>query len=194
MPLQAKTARSRRTRAALVEAVQHRLCGRGAFTAEEIARDAGCTAATFWAHFGTKDDAIGAAYEAALGELLELTERLFIEPGQGLLGLAQRQRASWSRHAVDALLDYFGRRDLLYRVALARLQQHRGLRRVYRQAEQQILAVVAQGLGEERPLDDARVVVAFCQGLSNPLLLGSEPGDRTRRRLSRGLLTLVDEV
>ncbi|MEM8904153.1 MAG: hypothetical protein AAGF02_10655 [Actinomycetota bacterium] len=181
MPATAKTARSQRTRGALVAAVHDRLAADGTFTAGDIAADVGCTAATFWAHFGTKDDAITAAFVTALDDLVVLAEHLF------------DRRPVTAEHVIDELITYFDRRALLYRSAIARFPEHRPLRVAYRGAEARTVDAVARSLGPDRTLDDAVAVVVFCQGINNPTLLRSAPGGRTRRRLADALATLLGD-
>ncbi|MEO1061789.1 MAG: TetR/AcrR family transcriptional regulator [Actinomycetota bacterium] len=186
MATAAKTARSRRTRTALVAAVHDRLAADGAFTAEEVAADAGCTPATFWAHFGTKDDAVAAAFETALDDLVALTTELFEDAIPADVG-------RWADAVTDRLIGYFAERALLYRAAIARFPEHRGLRRSYRDAEQRAEEIIAAALGPERDRNDAVAVLVFCQGLNNPGLLRSGPASRVRRRLADALATLVGD-
>lgn len=181
----AKTARSQRTRAALVAAVHAQLARDGGFTAEEIATTAGCTPATFWAHFGSKDDAVAAAFAVALDDLVALTAELFHDEPRADV-------EAWATTVVDRLIGYFADRALLYRAAIARFPEHRPLRAAYRDAEDRAEAIIAAALGPSHHHDDAIAVLVFCQGLNNPALLRSTPGGGVRRRLAVALTALVD--
>ncbi len=188
---EAKTARSRRTRAALVAAVRARLAAHGAFTAEQVAGDAGCRPGTFWAHFGTKDDAVTAAFGEALDDLVCLTETLFGDGEEGLGSTPPRRRRAWTAAVVDRLIAYFSTHTLLYRAAIARMSEHSPLRQAYREAERRTIEMVRRALGTARPREDAAVIVAFCQGLNNTIVLRSRRGDRSREQLARALHALA---
>ncbi len=181
----AKTARSRRTRAALVAAVHDQLASEGAFTAEEIAAGVGCTPATFWAHFGTKDDATAAAFDVALDDLVGLAETLF---GDGVTGDVE----AWAAQVIDRLIEYFAARALLFRAAIARFPDHPGMRSAYRSAEDRAVAAIEAGVGRAGGRDDAVAVLVFCQGINNPGLLRTGPDSPVRRRLAVALAALVD--
>lgn len=191
MQSETKTARSQRTRAALVAALQERLTRTGAFTADEVAASAGCSPATFWSHFGNKDDAVAAAFGAALGDLVELVEALFGESDEGLLAVEGGGEGVWAERAIDRLLAYFGRRSLLYRAAIARIPESREVRNVFRRVERRTIEIVASTLDRERPKADAIAIIVFCQGLNNPLMLRTTRGDPSRRRLAQALRGLV---
>lgn len=182
-----KTARSRRTRAALTASVRDRLCAQGGFTAEEVAGDAGCTVGTFWAHFSTKDDAVAAAFEQALDDLILVVEVTFSEPP------ADNSNA-WAAATVDRLVDYFATNALLYRLAIARLPEHRPIRDAYRTAEHRTIDLAEAALAGPDRRADAEAIISFCQGLNNPIVLRSEPGGRLRVRLARALGVLVGDA
>ena len=191
MATNALTARSRRTRAALVTAVHDRLAARGRFTAEEIASDVGCTPGTFWSHFTTKDDAISQAFEVALAELEELARDLF----SALPPVASRHDdtlLSWSEHTVSRLIAYFTDRALIYRSTLARIPEHRPILHALRDAEARITELIEDQLGGHASHDDAVTIVVFLQGLNNPAVLTRVPTPRTVSQLARALATLVE--
>lgn len=68
MPTPPQTARSERTRAALLKAATVRFLAQGveATSAEEIAADAGVTLRTFYRHFTSKHDLLFADYDSGL--------------------------------------------------------------------------------------------------------------------------------
>ena len=67
---QAPLRKTERTRLRLVEAVRHEIEDAGAFTAEQAARRAGASPATFYNHFGSKEDALAAAFAALMDDLV----------------------------------------------------------------------------------------------------------------------------
>ena len=95
--------------------------------------------------------------------------------------------------AIDRLVAYFQEHALLYRAALARFPEHAPMRAIYRDAEARTIERIARGIEADRPDEDAAVIVAFCQGINNPIVLRSQPGDRTRDRLAHALEALVFE-
>lgn len=192
MSIEAKTTRSRRTRAVLIAAVHDRLASDGNFTAAEIASDAGCTPGTFWAHFENKDDAVSAAFSVALDDLVELTRGIFGDGPSGLQACeADRAREAWSQATIDSLIDYFATRELLFRLAISRLPESRSIRHVFRDAENQTIELAAAAIGGPCPLDDAAAVIALCQGINNPIALRSKLGGRRRERLALALAAML---
>lgn len=188
MASEAKTLRSRRTRAALVAATRARLAEEGRFTAEAIAADTGCTPGTFWAHFGTKDEAVLAAMVATLDDLVGLVAELFGE----VPPLRSRQRrTSWAANTVEQLIDYFVANALLIRVALGRSEEHRPVIHAYRNAEERIIDLVLGGLTEGKTRDDAAAVVIFCQGINNAIVMRSKTGGTIRKNLATALSVLA---
>ena len=174
----ARTARSRRTRAALVAAVRSELRATGSFTAELVAERAGCSPATFYSHFATKDDALAAAFEVVLGDLVSQAEVHFTLDVVRARGVGQTVR-----DLVEHQATFFRTESLVFRAALARLPEHRGLRDAYRNAEAANLAHLksvvsdAQNLGLIRPGSPdvlAEAVMVLAQGINNPRLLRPE--------------------
>jgi len=189
-----RTARSRRTRRALVDAVREDLRANGAFTAETVAELAGCSAATFYSHFGNKDDALTAAFEQTLVDLVQgsdtrLTEERFLVEGIGPV----------VAEFVDWLADFFRVESLVFRTALGRLPHHRPLRDVYRQAE---IDTLARREATFRHLQDRSLVRAgdpgllaetfmvASQGINNPRALRPEAAG-VRGSLAEALTTII---
>lgn len=175
-----------------MRAVHDRLAREGAFTAEAVAADVGCTPGTFWSHFGTKDDAITEAFAATLEDLVALNAELWGDGPGGFGTSGPEQRTEWAAAAIDRMIEFFTARALVFRAAMARLAEHRELRTVYRRAERHAIDDVARALGPDRPPDDAALVIAFCQGLNNPTLLASATTERARRRLAQALLGFIE--
>jgi AcrR family transcriptional regulator len=171
----ARTARSRRTRELLVGGIRAQIRESGSFTADQIASRVACSPATFYSHFATKDDALAAAFESVLAEVVELcstmlTVEKFQSPGVHAAALT----------FVQAQADLFRRESLLFRMALSRLSAHQGVRHAYRRAEAATLAhleaVVIEGQhrgivasGDPRVIAETTLVLG--EGLNNPRLL-----------------------
>lgn len=182
--------RSRRTRAALVAGVRDELRATGSFTAEAVAARAGCSPATFYSHFGTKDDALSAAFEQTLTELVDGSVRQLTVAAFSDAGVADTVTAF-----VEHQTRFFRRESLVFRTALGRLPAHRPLREAYRQAERAVLAHLADVFAQ---LDEAGVIVAprpaelaeafmvASQGLNNPRALQPSAAG-VRASLARGL-------
>ncbi len=187
--MEARTARSRRTREALVDAVLAELRDSGSFTAGPVAARAGCSAATFYAHFPTKDDALAEAFGAVLDELVDRSaSRFAVGPGIVHPLTGTRGPTRFWLDVVDDLVEFFGREHLVFRSALARLPEHRPLRQSYRRAERHMLEVLrrfvvagqADGVvpcGDPDQLATTLLVVA--QGCNNPRLLRAPAAVRT---------------
>ncbi len=170
-----RTARSRRTRRLLVDGLRAHIRATGSFTANEISARVGCSPATFYSHFATKDDALAAAFESVLGDVVDLCRSMldldrFESPGVEAAVVA----------FVDAQADLFRRESPLFQLALSRLSSHRGIRSAYRSAEAETLAhleaVVVEGQrlglvtdGEPRVI--AETVLVLGEGLNNPRIL-----------------------
>ncbi len=145
----------------------------GAFTADTVAAGAGCSPATFYSHFGTKDDALTAAFEQTLAELVDdSASRLSIEC------FHERGVADTVMSFVEWQAEFFRLESLVFRNALSRLPDHQPLRAAYRRAEEltlsQLTATFAalQADGLVRPGQDASALAeAFMiasQGINNP--------------------------
>jgi AcrR family transcriptional regulator len=179
--VEARTARSRRTRAALVDAVHDELRRTGAFTVDQVVERAGCAPATYYAHFPTKDDAVAAAFGTVLDELERLAVSAF-----GLGDLERLGPAAFARGVEQELVAFFRTESLVFRAALARLSEHRPIRTRYRAAETRVLATIGGFLeqAEEaglvpgpRAAERAAAVLVVAQGCNNPRLLRAPDGD-----------------
>jgi AcrR family transcriptional regulator len=179
---------------ALVTAVRDELRATGNFDAERVVRRAGCAPATYYAHLSTKDDALGAAFELVLDDLVELVARRV--GGEGPDDLDR-----FCAVLVADLVDFFRTENLVFRAALARLGEHRGIRRCYREAERETVANLAgffrraQAVGGVTTAAGAdmlaEAVLVLCQGLNNPRLLGPEPPSEVLGALSRAMAALL---
>lgn len=193
---QARTARSRRTRSALVAAVRDELRRNGAFTGESVAERAGCSPATYYVHLPTKDDALAAAFGLVLADLDALGARLF-----DVEQLAARGVPRWCEEVVGETIGFFATETLVFRAALARLADHRRLRSAYRATEQATLTRVRAlvGAGQERrllaagsPDGRAEAALVLVQGLNNPRLWRRGLPDAVPAGLAAALRTVLD--
>lgn len=170
-----------RTHRALVEATRAELeAAGGRFSGEAVAARAGMAPATFYVYFPTKDDALAAALDDVLTELVDRTlAELTVE------GLLEDGLAEVVDRAVQSALRLFRTSAAVFRVALARLPEHRGIREVYRHhqrhAQDDIERFVRLGASAGKLTADDPAVVAtsllvLFQGLNNPLLLQRRAG------------------
>lgn len=181
--------KAERTRATLAGSTRAELAAHASFTAERVALRAGTSAATFYAHFPTKDDALTAAFALVLDDLVRRTnavlrvERLLDD------GLEATCAA-----LVAELVATFAADALVFRAALARMQDCRSLRELYRRSEAASLAHLeifvtrgqAAGLVTTSPAAEvAELVLVLCQGVNNPRLLRPRP-NRATRALTEG--------
>lgn len=183
--------KAQRTRRGLVEATRAVLTETGGFNAERVAERAGVAPATFYVYFPSKDEALAAALDAALGELVEATLTRFSV--ERILDDGLRPAVEG---AVEAALAVFTSSAVVMRLALARLPESRTIRHVYRdhqgQAIEALSRVIARGAAAGRitTADPAELTVALLvalQGLNNPMLLG-------RHRTDSVISHLVDMI
>lgn len=188
------TARSRRTRTALVAAVRAELAASGTFTAAAVAARAGCSAATFYSHFGTKDDALTAAFEQTLTELVDRSIR-DLDPSRLRTGGIEATLARF----VDEQARFFRTETLVFRTALSRLPHHRPIRDAYRDAERRTLDHLVLVVGELidagsiAATDSTGLATAFMvasQGINNPRALDPSAA-AVRTSLARGLSAIL---
>ena len=179
----ARTARSRRTRVALVAAVHDELRASGTCTAERVAAAAGCSVATYYAHFPTKDDAVAEAFGLALDALDDLGRRVFRRDellAAGPVAVATRVERE--------LVRYFKAESLVFRAALARLPEHRGIRERYRHTERTAIAHLHDVLGPGPDVDGrAEAALIVSQGVNNPRLLRTPANDPVHSRVAAAL-------
>lgn len=175
-------------------AVRDELRATGSFDAERVGRRAGCAPATYYAHLSTKDDALGAAFALVLNDLVALVVRHVTFQPIGDL-----------RHfcavLVGDLVDFFGEESLVFRAALARAVDHRGIRRSYRAAEREALSCLraclaaAQVQGHVTDATSAAAladaVLVQCQGLNNAYLLGREDRDAVLGLLAEAMTQVL---
>ena len=187
--------KAERTRVRLVEATGEEIAETGSFSAERVAARAGTSVATFYTHLPTKDAALTAAFSAAMDEMVAVIEQhLAVETllEGGLEELVEK--------FVQASLVFFSSNSLVFRLALARMPEHRPLREVYRAHESVSFSLysrfieLGQAAGKIRqgdPLLLARAFLVFSQGLNNPRILGLPESDPLGGELAAMAVTLL---
>lgn len=189
------TARSRRTRAELAKAAHDQIASDGTLNGEAIAAAAGVSIATFYAHFETHDDAIAAALDTSLTDVVGVVERVFhieslIENGlEQVLGLL-----------IPAMHDVFQRESLVLRAAQSRLMAHQSTRQIYRGHEDRSIEHLTRhiDLGQKAallragpPQKRAITMLVLLQGLHNPVLTKKRLDPMVADDLQRVLHALV---
>ena len=188
--------RSERTRQILVEATVRRLRADGAFTAEQVASDAGVSVATIYNRFPDgRDGLLVAAFDRALDRVVAVSTRILIADH-----LLDHGLDSTLRSLVDGLVTVFAEEALVMRAALARLPENRLLREAYRRHEteardasrQFIERGQAAGRITDGDLDElVDVVLVVGQGVNNPVLLGSTRRERLIDHLTEALVAVL---
>lgn len=176
--------KSQRTRATLAAATRAEIAATATFTAERVAARAGTSPATFYTHFPTKDEALTAAFELVLAELVERSNAALDAEALRTEGLQPR-----CERLVSVLVSIFSGDALVFRVALARMAEVRPLRDLYRRSEAASLHHLerfiadGQALGLIRvgpPAELAELVLVLSQGVNNPRLLRTRATAATR--------------
>ena len=184
-----------RTRLRLVDAVRDEVAATGGFTAEDVTRRAGSSPATFYNHFPTKDDALLAAFAAAMSDLVTMVDsELRIE------SLLERGLDDFAAEWVALCAAFFRENCLVFRAAQTRIPVSKSFRAVFREHENAAferylrfvrLGQAAQVLREGDAEPIARAMMIASEGWNHPSVLKMEPGDGLHRELAAGfVLTL----
>ncbi len=189
------TKRATRTRAELAQAAHDEIARTGSLDASAIANSAGVSTATFYTHFDTHDDAISAALDIALADVVGVAQRHF-----HIEALVER--------GLDAVIDdllrethaVFQAEGLVMRIALARLAHHRAIRDTYRRHEtisydhltRHIeLAQKAGLVGAGNPAHRATSLLVLTQGINNPLLTRQKLNNEIATQLRRAMIAAL---
>jgi AcrR family transcriptional regulator len=185
-----------RTRLRLVAAVRSEFEASGGFTADLVVRRAGSSPATFYNHFASKEDALIAAYSAAMDDLVEfVTRQLQIE--RILDAGLERFASNWVLQCVA----FFRDNSVVFRAAQMQAPLSETLREVYRAHERAALEIYERfvRLGQRaqmiRPGDTsaiAYVMMITSEGYNNPAILRMDAGDALHRELSRAVVRMLE--
>ncbi len=166
--------KAQRTYDRLAAATLAEICENGGFTAESAARRAESSPATFFSYFPSKDEALAAAFDLALDELVKVAEQ-----GLRIDDLLDRGLEPVLTDFVDDVVSYFTRYALAFRAALAQLPQSKSIRDAFRERQAHVLSHYQRFIelgqksgfvraGDAKIMADALLVIT--QGLNNPLL------------------------
>ena len=185
-----------RTRLRLVAAVREEYEATGGFTADLVAQRAGSSAATFYNHFASKDDALHAAFSSAMGDLVDfVASQLQIE--RILDAGLDRFASDW----VLACVGFFRDNSVVFRAAQMQLPASETLREAYRSHEQAAfekyerfvrLGQAAQTIRAGDASAIANVMMIVSEGYNNPAVLRMKTGDSLHRELTRTVVRMLE--
>jgi AcrR family transcriptional regulator len=195
MPPAAGGGKLERTRQRLVQAVREEICDTGNFTADLVARRSGTSAATFYNHFASKDDALIAAYDSLMADLVALVADVCrIER---LLDLGLRKfLAEWLARAVSFFREHSG----LFRLAQAATTTSRDMREVFRRHEAAALVHYERfiQLGQSANLIRhgdraamARVLLVISESWNHPLMRSAAAGSALQNEWTEALVRVL---
>ena len=199
MPMVPGVGKLERTRRRLVQALREEIAATGNFSAAGVAARAGTSAATFYNHFASQDDALIAAYESLMQDLVALVgDQCRIER---LLDLGLRDfLAEWLERAVT----FFRDNSALFRLAQAATTTSRGMRDVFRRYEAQALehyerfiqlGQAANRIREGDRASMARVLLVMSESWNHPMMRSAEPGSAFHHEWTESLArTLAREA
>ena len=189
------TGKLQRTRQKLVHAIREEIAVSGRFSAETVTQRAGSSTATFYNHFATKDDALTAAYEQLMGELVEMVnEKCHIER---LLDIGLRELVdSWVLRSAE----FFCLNAPLFRVAQAAIERSKPMRDVFRQHEATVIEMYrrfierGQAASLIRPGDPeamAQMITVVSESWTHPLVQRLEPGSALHQELTESVVRML---
>lgn len=186
---------TRRTHERLVRATREEIEATGSFSAERVALRSGHSVATFYCYFPTKVDALAAAFQLAMEDLLVFCEREF-----GVETLLEAGLETRCQQLTTATVRFFQKNRRVFRCALAAIPTNARLGEIYRASDRGSLKVMqrfvllGQGAGlirEGDPKAIGRALLVLLQGLNNPAVLRTRARDPLRRELAATLHQLL---
>ena len=183
---------------ALVDRTRAVIGENGSFSAEQVAERASMSPATFYTYFPSKDEALAAALNEVLDELVERTlaecrvEQLL---DHGLRVVLER--------VVDGCLEIFTADAMVLRLAIARLPDSKVIRHVYREHQKDAferlkrfidLGAAAGRLSVEDRDGATTAFLVMLQGLNNPVVLNRDAHDPAVAHLVDALIHLLDPL
>ena len=184
-----------RTRLKLVNAVRDEVKSSGDFNAEQVARRAGISPATFYNHFATKDQALIAAYENMMDNLVDLVaNRCRIEKllDQGMHDFM----AEW----VLSTTGFFSENASLFRLAQAAFGRSKDMRTLFREHEAAViehhrrfieLGQAARAIRQGNQLSMAQMLTVFSESWHHSLVQNLKAGDALHEELTRSLVRML---
>jgi AcrR family transcriptional regulator len=181
--------KTERTRLRLVAAVREEIEGAGAFTAELAARRAGASPATFYNHFGSKEDALCAAFSALMEDLVELVDAHLRVDRLLEVGLE-----AFARDWVSVTARFFRANSNTFGAAQMQMPTSKALRSIFSDGEAAALAVyerfvrLGQAARVLRAGAPGVIALAFMianQGWNHPAVLRMKTDDDLHRELTR---------
>jgi len=181
-----------RTRLRLIEAVRAQIEQGGGFTAELVARRAETSSATFYNHFANKDDALAAAFDAVMDDLVA-----HVDAHLRIDRLLENGLDGFARDWVLACVVFFRANCMTLRAAQAQVPVSEELRRIFRAHEDAALAHYVRfvQLGQKahavRTGDAdamAQALLIQNEGWNHPAVLKLEPGDALHEELALGVV------
>lgn len=190
------TKRSQRTRSELACATHAEVADSGTVNVEAIASAANVSTATFYAHFSTHDDALAAALDISLTNIVGVVEQHF-----DIAPMIEDGLQTVVRRLVRLHHRAFRSENLVLRAALARVSQHRLTRDTYREHElrshRHLVRHIELGqkaglLRAGSPDRRATSMMVLLQSLQNPLVTKRQRLDRLiADDLGRAILSLL---
>jgi AcrR family transcriptional regulator len=185
-----------RTRLRLVAAIREEFAASGAFTADLVARRAGSSQATFYNHFASKEEALNAAFSAAMNDLVDMvTGQLQIE--RVLDAGLDRFASEW----VLACVEFFRANSLVFSAAQMQFPRSTKLREIYRDREQAAceryerfvrLGQAARTIRTGDTSAIANVMMIASQGYNNAAILRMRSGDGLHIELTRMVVKMLE--
>ena len=189
------TKRSKQTRADLAQAAHDEIARTGEVDSEAIAKAAGVSVATFYSHFASHDDAIAAALDVSLIEIVGVAEDEFLAESIASDGLdSVLTRLIAEMHRV------FRKESLVLRAAQARLLAHAPSRHMFRSHETRSITHLTTQiqLGQESghlgdgPADKrAMSFLVLLQGIHNPVIMKNRIDPVLADDLHRAMFAVV---
>lgn len=189
------TKRSKQTRADLARAAHDEIARTGEVDSEAIAKAAGVSVATFYSHFASHDDAIAAALDLSLIEIVGVAEHRFLAELFATDGL--------DAVLVDLIAEMhrvFRKESLVLRAAQARLLAHAPSRHMFRSHETRSIEHLTTQiqLGQEAghlgdgPADKrATSLLVLLQGIHNPVIMKKRIDPVLANDLYRSMFAVV---
>jgi AcrR family transcriptional regulator len=177
-----------RTRLRLVESVRAEIERGGGFTAEQVARRAETSPATFYNHFAGKDDALAAAFD---GVMLDLVAH--VEAHLQVDRLLELGIEAFARDWLFACIRFFCANCMTLRAALAQVPVREEIRRIFLSQEAATLAIYqrfielgqkARAVRSGNAYAMASALMIQNQGWNHPAVLRLEPGDALYEELA----------